>query len=124
MEFLLLIAGFYGLYLLGALIKNIFERLADNKKYNQILRESTEKITRVDLDKYETLIEEYETRYEVYKQKKIRIKNSQGKIINICPKCGSYMKVVKWRGDPFLGCSNYPNCRFPRNLEEIFDLEI
>ena len=124
MESIFLVLVLIGFWLLVALINSIFERLAEIRKYNQILRESIEKIKSVDFEKYEILMDEYETLYDSYKQEKIKIKNSQGRVFNICPKCGSYMKVVKWRGDPFLGCSNYPNCKFPRKLEEIFDLEV
>ncbi len=36
---------------------------------------------------------------------------------NNCPKCGSQLKERHGKsGSSFLGCSNYPNCRFVRNI--------
>lgn len=36
-----------------------------------------------------------------------------------CPKCGSSMVFREGRGGAFLGCSNYPICKFTRNIPII-----
>jgi hypothetical protein len=35
---------------------------------------------------------------------------------NLCPRCGSELKKRVGRFGPFLSCSNFPACRFSRNL--------
>lgn len=42
-----------------------------------------------------------------------KIKNDE-KLINknICPRCGSRLKIVHGRNGRFIGCTNYPECRF------------
>lgn len=45
------------------------------------------------------------------------IKKTQSDISNhICPRCGGTLVVRKGRNGDFLGCSNYPNCRFTSKL--------
>ena len=34
---------------------------------------------------------------------------------NICPSCGSKLRIVKWSGKSFVGCTGYPECRYTRN---------
>ncbi len=36
----------------------------------------------------------------------------------ICPKCGSKLKIVNWKGKRFVGCSAYPSCRYTTALRE------
>jgi hypothetical protein len=50
------------------------------------------------------------------------IKNKKDKIKseiknNICPKCGSPLKKRNGKYGSFLGCSNYPRCRFTIDIE-------
>jgi hypothetical protein len=33
----------------------------------------------------------------------------------ICPDCGGKLREVKWRGGAFIGCSNFPGCRYTRS---------
>lgn len=37
---------------------------------------------------------------------------------NICPKCGGVLKECNGKYGKFLGCSNYPNCKFVRKIDE------
>jgi ssDNA-binding Zn-finger/Zn-ribbon topoisomerase 1 len=37
-------------------------------------------------------------------------------IEDICPRCGNPMKVVRWRGKSFMGCSAYPSCRYTKDM--------
>lgn len=34
----------------------------------------------------------------------------------LCPKCSRPLRVVKWKGKEFLGCTGYPRCRFTKSL--------
>ncbi len=36
---------------------------------------------------------------------------------DICPECGSLLKEKRGKFGPFIGCTNYPNCRFTRPVE-------
>lgn len=36
--------------------------------------------------------------------------------INVCPKCGSKLVKRKGKYGDFVGCSNYPNCKYTREL--------
>jgi hypothetical protein len=36
--------------------------------------------------------------------------------IDLCPHCGSRLRVVRWRRKRFLGCSAFPGCKFTRSL--------
>jgi restriction system protein len=39
-----------------------------------------------------------------------------GKNSALCPRCARPLKVVKWKGRKFLGCTGYPRCRFTKSL--------
>lgn len=41
---------------------------------------------------------------------------------NICPKCGEILKERSGRYGKFWGCSNYPNCKFVRKIDEKHDI--
>jgi len=34
-----------------------------------------------------------------------------------CPKCGHWLVMRKGKYGKFLGCSNYPDCTYTRNLK-------
>ena len=34
-----------------------------------------------------------------------------------CPNCGGKLVMRKGKYGKFLGCSNYPNCKYTRNLK-------
>lgn len=45
------------------------------------------------------------------------IKDNQKKIDNnICPRCNKKLIVREGKNGKFLGCSNYPNCKFTKNI--------
>jgi len=124
MEFWIFLLVIFVLWLIVNLIKVTVQWFAENRKYHIILRESSEKLADVDLETYERLLSELEKFYKSDKRKMVVLKDKMGVSINICPKCGGYMKIVRGRRGPFLGCSNYPNCKSSKNYEAIFDLEI
>lgn len=41
-------------------------------------------------------------------------KNKGLNSIYTCPKCGSYLTVKNGRFGKFMGCSNFPKCRYTR----------
>ena len=36
----------------------------------------------------------------------------------ICPKCGSKLIIRDGKNGKFIGCTNYPKCRFTKNMEK------
>lgn len=51
--------------------------------------------------------------------KYIKIVNSKGKDkikINICPKCGGVLEKRSGKYGDFMGCSNYPKCKYTKNI--------
>ena len=48
-------------------------------------------------------------------KKPVNLQEAEGK--DICPECGSLLKERKGKFGPFIGCTNYPNCRFTRPKE-------
>lgn len=119
-------------YLIFTFIQFIHERISvvsnrkgEDKKYLEILREITPKLKDIDLDLYQKFLLESEDTYrDIYDRSKVTLKNKEGDVINICPRCGGYMKIVRWREKIFLGCSNYPNCKFTRNYSKIFNIKV
>ena len=56
-------------------------------------------------------------RHRQIKQAKERTKSNTAMIkSNICPNCGGQLMVRKGRYGRFYGCSNYPKCRYTKNL--------
>ena len=48
----------------------------------------------------------------------IRNKYVDDKDISTCPKCGSILKERTGKYGKFLGCSNYPNCKYTRDIKQ------
>jgi len=96
----------------------------ENKYYKNILFETMPKINNINLSIYKNRLDKLTNNYKLQLTKKVIIKNNKGIVLNICPKCGGYLKIVRWRGNPFLGCANYPQCKFYRNYDRIFEMEI
>ena len=40
-----------------------------------------------------------------------------GKTVETCPTCDGWLRTVTGEYGPFLGCSNFPNCKYTRQLE-------
>ena len=40
-----------------------------------------------------------------------------GKTVETCPTCDGWLRTVTGESGPFLGCSNFPNCTYTRQLE-------
>jgi len=107
------------------IIRSISKNRVENKKYQEILKEVAPKVQNINFELYQNYLMQLEKVYETtYRPHKAILKDKKGSTINICPKCGGYMKIVKgWKGS-FLGCSNYPNCRSARDYSEIFNIEV
>lgn len=43
---------------------------------------------------------------------------------NICPQCGGILKERKGKYGKFYGCSNYPNCKFVRKIDENHNITV
>ncbi len=58
-----------------------------------------------------------ETRKEHLSQIRNRAEENDTKVKNmICPKCGGELKKRRGKFGTFYGCSNYPTCRFTKNI--------
>ncbi len=40
------------------------------------------------------------------------------KVENVCPKCGSKLKLRNGKHGPFFGCSSYPNCQYTKSISK------
>lgn len=36
--------------------------------------------------------------------------------LGLCPKCGGRLRVCTGRNGEFIGCSNYPDCRYTKDV--------
>lgn len=91
-----------------------------------ICTETKDKITQIELldDTIKTYRKEV-IKYGLLEIKK-KIKNSNTKLKtdiakdekdkNICPKCGSKLVTRKGKYGDFIGCSNYPKCKFTKEI--------
>lgn len=117
-------------YLILQFIPKIINNYREEKRYHKILKELMPKVKNINLKPYQSTLSYLEniyktTYYETTYKYKVRLEDKDGNAINICPKCGEYMCIRRgWWRDPFLGCTNYPNCRFTRDYEEIFKIKI
>ena len=120
-----LLICFYLFSLIISGIKKIIIKIRENRECLKIFHDTIPKIKSINIKQYEKQLDQFEELWNnTYSHQKIILKDHSGNIINICPKCGSYMKIVRWYKGPFLGCSNYPDCRSYRNYSDIFKLEI
>lgn len=68
-----------------------------------------DKISMLNTSSYQTRIEHISSiRSEIY-EKHEKIKNG------ICPKCGGILVERKGKYGKFIGCNNYPKCRYIKN---------
>lgn len=59
---------------------------------------------------------DYKTRTQHVMKIKEKISNENNSVKNmICPRCGGNLVVRVSKNGTFLGCSNYPRCRFTKN---------
>jgi len=119
-----LLVIFWAFIIFGVIKDSIKNRL-EKKKYLEILDQNMHKVRNIDISHYQVALEELENLYDkTFGSQKVKIKDINGDVINICPKCGSYMRIVRWKGRRFLGCTFYPNCKSYRNYNEIFKIKI
>jgi hypothetical protein len=119
------VVGVYAiLKFIYGIIAKVLKQRAENKKYQGLLKEIIPTIHSINLEPYQNYLLELEKLYETsYSSHKIILKDKKENEINICPKCGGYMRIVKgWKGK-FLRCSNYPDCRSTRNYSEILSIK-
>jgi hypothetical protein len=126
MELIYLIGFFAFIFIITfivELIKTTKKRILENRYYKKLLMDLMPFIQNVEIETFTQALAELETKWKELKTGKVILRNSQGEIINLCKKCGGYMQIVKWRGDTFLGCSNYPSCRSTKRITEIKKIE-
>jgi hypothetical protein len=112
------------IYFIPGLVYGLIKWLAQCHRYRDILKRNSLKVKNINVGEYRSGLEECERIFGTYKDSKVILKDRKGTPINICSKCGGYMRVVRgWRGR-FLGCSNYPKCKSSQSCDRIFDMEI
>ena len=96
----------------GELVRNysILEKIYSYKK---------EIISNVD-DIYNEILANNITDKRIRKEHIESIKNKyvDDKDISTCPKCGAILKERTGKYGKFLGCSNYPNCKYTRDIKK------
>lgn len=85
------------------------------KKYQNIILETDlEKIHNKIMDL--NVVDKIERKNHI-KNIRTKIKNVNAKVDNmICPKCGSNLIMKNGKYGSFIGCSNYPKCRFTKTV--------
>lgn len=92
--------------------------------YRDILKNSINKITNVNLEIYNKLEDAYRHAFKEYYAQKIILKDQNGVVINICPKCNNYLRIIHGRRGKFWGCTNFPRCRYTKDFEKEISLEV
>lgn len=114
------------LYFPAKIIWFLKTKIDEYYHYKKLLRESLDKVEKIDVDRYFEMLQEIE---EMYRKNfphsyKIILRDKRGNSINICPICGSYLRIIWGYKGPFLGCTNYPQCRYTRNYKDIFKINV
>lgn len=88
--------------------------------------DTKDKITQIEF--LDDVIKTFKKEIIIYGLKEIRAKIKNSTIVerstgekeetksNTCPKCGGKLVVRKGKYGDFVGCNNYPNCKFTREL--------
>jgi hypothetical protein len=125
-----IIIGYVLISILVPVAKSIIVKRKENKYYKAILKEYGTQALSTDIDYYFKKAQFFEDRWNnVFNKNKIILKDGYGDTINLCPKCGGYMKIVHYRNDrwyrknKFLGCSNYPDCKSSRDYDDIYKIK-
>lgn len=85
---------------------------------NKLIQSYSEKIINENIIKIKNLIEENNIKDRIIRKQhidtikaKIKEKNNKEKDM-ICPRCGSQLVECNGKYGKFIGCSNYPNCKY------------
>ena len=65
--------------------------------------------------KIEKQIDEFESKLN-FKELELNLKGLSYEKLIACPQCSGNLRIVNGRYGEFLGCSNYPHCKYTRNL--------
>lgn len=85
-----------------------------NTKYTADMEEKLDKIQEGQTKSLDILTNFYGPfMEEVKKAGEITAPKQEDEILDeLCPKCGSHLKVIHGRNGTFVGCSNYPKCKY------------
>jgi hypothetical protein len=112
---LIIIAIIFGIWAIGAIIDAVSERRR-KKREDQLANEYGPKL--IELEKRLDSVgiasvkrQLHSVQHQLESQLTV-LEDENGKIINICPKCGDTLKIkmTNYYGK-ILGCPNYPKCR-------------
>ena len=120
MEFLILILIFGGFWFIGWVFSTI-SNIIDKKQAKVRTQVADEVLKNTNIEEVMSKYE-YELKYIGYKKEdmfnrdihyQIQTEMPVTKILGRCPKCEEgYLQLRKGPYGKFLGCSNYPNCRY------------
>jgi len=65
--------------------------------------------------KIEKQIDKFESNFNL-KELELNLKGLSYEKLIVCPQCGGNLRIANGRYGEFLGCSNYPRCKYTRNL--------
>ncbi|WP_456418897.1 DNA topoisomerase I [Methanocaldococcus infernus] len=110
---------------LGASIVEVFKRFCPEIVDEKLTRELEEKLENIQMKKInkDLVLEEAKKRLievlKKFKEKEVEIgKNLTNKeVVGTCPRCGSPLVVKEGKYGKFIGCTNFPKCKFTKSLE-------
>jgi predicted RNA-binding Zn-ribbon protein involved in translation (DUF1610 family) len=86
------------------------------KKYNEINLEQREKEDIYKIINEANLVDTYDKTEHIKSIKKLIQKRKRDIQDNKCPQCGEKLVLRNGKYGKFLGCTNYPRCKFIRNI--------
>jgi DNA topoisomerase I len=109
---------------LGRLVNGMLQKGFNdilNEGYTAALEEQLDKIEEGQLD-WKRAVSEFDRKFtqdlETAGEQMPNVKREGVPLDETCPDCGSRLIMRFGRYGPFIACSNYPDCKYTRNLEE------
>lgn len=62
-------------------------------------------------------IEKLLFKYIEEKEKRVGVDSQDHKKIALCPKCNCQLRIVKTKTVDFIGCTNYPKCKYTASIK-------
>ncbi len=109
---------------LGISVIETLERFCPEIVDEKLTRDLEEKLEKIQFKKIgkDKVLDEAERRLrevlKEFKEKEVEVGKSllKKEVLGKCPKCGSPLVVKNGKYGKFIGCSNYPKCRFTKSL--------
>ena len=97
------------------------DKIEDNEIYEIVKTKVINKITNELINKFQNMMKNQLIEYKEYANNKLKEFHAIEKVMkDKCPLCGSNMRYnPKGIYGPFIGCSNYPNCKWSLSLKYL-----